>query len=121
MPERRRRRRSCGFHGRRSWLSILLVPLPEDPLGDLIATDRPPLPTWKRALLVGGGVLFLVLGMAGWLIPLVTGIPFYIVGLVMLGSASRRFAEWINGLDRRLPFKARRLLRRAKRRREAKA
>jgi uncharacterized membrane protein YbaN (DUF454 family) len=57
-----------------------------------------------------------VLGVVGWLIPVVTGLPFHVAGLVLLGLASDRVAGWINGLDRRLPHRVRLALRRWTRR-----
>lgn len=86
-----------------------------EPHDDLIA-DQPDRPAWKRVLLISGGVLFLLLGIVGWLIPVVTGIPFYVVGLLMLGFGSKRCAVWVNALDRRLPSRWRHLLRRHGRR-----
>lgn len=66
--------------------------------------------TWRVLALVGG-VLFMVLGVVGWLIPVVTGIPFYIIGLGLFGMASRRARRWINQLEQHLPYKARLFLR----------
>jgi len=75
-------------------------------LPDLLSTDiRRPL--WIRALCIAGAVVFFVLGVIGWLIPLVTGLPFYAIGLILLGMASSRAARWINRLDRRLPYAVR--------------
>jgi len=75
-------------------------------LADLLPTDvRRPL--WVRALCIAGALLCLVLGVIGWLIPVVTGLPFYAIGLLLLGMASRRAARWINRLDRRLPHAVR--------------
>jgi uncharacterized membrane protein YbaN (DUF454 family) len=82
-----------------------------EPHDDLIA-DQPHRPAWKRVLLISGGVVFLLLGVVGWLVPVMTGIPFYVVGLLMLGFGSRRCATWVNALDRRLPNRWRHLLRR---------
>jgi hypothetical protein len=67
-------------------------------------SDYPPLlqprgqkhPLWRRVLLVAGALLCFVVGVFGWLLPVVTGIPFYIVGLILLGMASPRVIEWIN-------------------------
>ena len=74
--------------------------------------ERRPLPLhWRMAALFGGG-LFIALGVVGWLVPIVTGIPFYIVGLGLLGLASRRVRHAINVAERRLPARARLLLRR---------
>ena len=58
------------------------------------------------------GVCFAA-GMVGWLVPLVTGIPFYVAGFVFLALASDRARAWANRLERRLPGSWRRGLRRA--------
>ena len=79
---------------------------------DLLEPHRTKRPAWVRILcFVGAGVFFL-LGVLGWLIPLVSGIPFYIVALVLLGMASDRVLAWINRLERKLPVGWRRALRR---------
>lgn len=57
---------------------------------------------WHRLLLVGGALLFFVLGIFGWLVPVVTGIPFYVAGLVLLGMASPSVRRWINRTEARL-------------------
>ena len=70
----------------------------------------PPLvnrPLWVRALCVAGALLCFGLGIIGWLIPVVTGLPFYAIGLLLLGMSSGRVAGWINRLDRRLPLRIR--------------
>jgi hypothetical protein len=64
---------------------------------------RAPPPLWKRVLCVIGAVILFALGIVGWLIPVVTGIPFYALGLVLLGISSQRVREWINHAERRLP------------------
>jgi len=74
----------------------------------------------KSALLVAALLLF-ALGLIGWLVPVFTGIPFYLAGLVTLGMSSRRAARRINGWERRLPESWRRGLRRVLHRRGAKA
>jgi hypothetical protein len=67
---------------------------------------------WVRVLcFVGAGVLF-VLGIVGWLIPVLTGIPFYVAGLALLALASDRARHVINRLERRLPRRLRWSLRR---------
>jgi uncharacterized membrane protein YbaN (DUF454 family) len=60
-----------------------------------------------------GALVCLVLGVVGWLIPVVTGIPFYAAAIVLLAMASDRTREWVNGLERRLPHDTRVSLRRA--------
>ncbi|MCC7014738.1 MAG: hypothetical protein IT454_19405 [Planctomycetes bacterium] len=85
---------------------------PQDPLGDLIEAQRPALPPVRRALYLAGGIVCMILGVVGWLVPIVTGVPFYILGFALLGLASPRAARWVNALDRRLPLRARLALRR---------
>jgi hypothetical protein len=74
-------------------------------------------PVWLRAACVVGAAVCFALGTVGWLVPMVTGIPFYVGGLILLGIASDRVRRLINLLDRRLPRRWRRALRRALRRR----
>ena len=83
-------------------------PSPEEhpELPDLLSTDIQR-PLWMRALCIAGALVFFVLGVIGWLIPLVTGLPFYAIGLILLGMASSRAARWVNRLDRRLPYAVR--------------
>lgn len=81
-------------------------------LPDLLSTAPNALPAWKRALLLVGGGLCVLLGVVGWLIPVITGVPFYVLGFVLLGLASPLAARWINRLERRLPTRARLALRR---------
>lgn len=97
-----------------------------DPYLPVVTDDRPlePLlrprvnhrPWWKRCLLAGLGVVLLLLGMVGWLLPVVTGIPFYLAGFVVLAMTSDRVREMINRLDARLPERRRRGVRRVLRR-----
>jgi uncharacterized membrane protein YbaN (DUF454 family) len=82
-------------------------------LPDLVPERDNGYPTWKRTALLVGGALCIVLGVIGWLMPIVTGIPFYIAGFVLLGLASVRMARTINALDRKLPDRVRQALRRA--------
>jgi uncharacterized membrane protein YbaN (DUF454 family) len=84
-------------------------------LPDLISAERRDYPPWKRALLLTAGWMFVVLGVVFWLLPIVTGVPFYVLGFTLLGAASPRVTRWINSLERRLPMRARLLLRRRRR------
>lgn len=68
---------------------------------------------WKRALLLTGAGCCFVLGVVGWLVPVVTGLPFYVAALILLAGASDRVRVWINARERRLPLAARRKLRSA--------
>jgi uncharacterized membrane protein YbaN (DUF454 family) len=65
----------------------------------------------QRVALLALALLFTVLGIIGWLVPVVTGIPFYILALACAGLASRRVATWVNRQERRLPRRVRLLLR----------
>lgn len=67
-----------------------------------------------RVALVAAAIVFFLLGILGWLVPVVTGVPFYALGLIALGMASRRVGRWINAWERKLPHKLRRALRRMK-------
>ena len=82
------------------------------PLPDLIETEGARRPLWLRVVLLIGAGLFFVLGIVGWLVPVVSGVPFYLVAAVLLGMASRRGARVLNRLERKLPRRARLALRR---------
>jgi len=80
-------------------------------LPDLLPPRHRPQPVWLKVLCILGAVICLALGVVGWLIPLVTGVPFYAVALLLLGLVSDRARRSINQLDRKLPDAARRALR----------
>ena len=84
---------------------------PEPVLPDLISLEGPQRGVWKRIGLVSASVAFFALGIVGWLIPVMTGIPFHVLGLVTLGMASKPVARLINRWERRLPHRLRLLLR----------
>jgi hypothetical protein len=63
-----------------------------------------------------GALGFSALGLVGWLVPVVTGIPFYAAALVLLGLASARARAWINRAEGALPRRMRVGLRRGLRR-----
>jgi hypothetical protein len=85
-------------------------------LGDLMQTRPHHRPLWARVLLVTAALLFFALGVVGWLVPVVTGIPFYVIGFVLLALGSERGRQWVNALDRRLPHSTRVALRHGLRR-----
>ena len=94
----------------------MAAPSPSPPeLPDLLPS-RVKRALWVRALCVAGAVVCFALGVVGWLIPVVTGLPFYAIGLLLLGMASGRVARWINRMDRRLPLAVRIKLRKWTRR-----
>jgi hypothetical protein len=82
-----------------------------DPLGPLLRFPRSRQPLWKRVLYFIGAALAFALGIVGWLLPVVTGIPFYILGLLLLAKASDRTVKWINRAEAKLPPRRRRQLR----------
>jgi hypothetical protein len=65
------------------------------PLPDLLREQDGRHPFWLRLVFLGAAVVCLVLGVVGWLIPVITGIPFYAAGLVFLGLASDRVRRFI--------------------------
>lgn len=67
---------------------------------------------WMRVLYFAGAGIFFVLGIVGWLIPVMTGIPFYVAGLALLALASDGARHLINRLERRLSRRLRWALRR---------
>ena len=72
------------------------------PLPDLLREHDGRHPFWLRLVFLGAAVVCLALGVVGWLIPVITGIPFYAAGLVFLGLASDRTRRFINRMERKL-------------------
>src|SRR5262245_25888533 len=72
-------------------------------LPDLLETPAKARSVWFRIICLAGAGAFLVLGTIGWLLPIVTGIPFYVVALILLGIGSERCRQYINRMERRLP------------------
>jgi hypothetical protein len=85
--------------------------MPPD-LPDLLPVYRHPRPLWLRLLFVIGALVCFALGVLGWLIPVVTGIPFYVAAIVLLAMASERARGWVNALERRLAHDTRIAMRR---------
>jgi uncharacterized membrane protein YbaN (DUF454 family) len=69
-------------------------------------------PLWIRALCLLGSLVFFALGVVGWLIPILTGLPFYAVALLLLALSSDRVGDWVNRMERRLPYWTRVAIRR---------
>lgn len=82
------------------------------PLPDLLRDQSGRHPFWLRVVFLALAAVFFVLGIVGWLIPVVTGIPFYAAALVCLGLASDRTRRVINRLEGRLSEGTRRKIRR---------
>ena len=82
------------------------------PLPDLLREQDGRHPFWLRVIFLVAALACLAAGVVGWLIPVVSGIPFYVAGLVFLGLASDRTRRFINRLERRLAERTRRKVRR---------
>jgi len=63
-------------------------------------------------LFLGLSFVLLLLGIIGWLVPIVTGVPFLVASLAAVAMVSRRVCRWINIIDRKLPYRVRKGLRR---------
>jgi fatty acid desaturase len=82
-------------------------------LPDLLREHEGHRPLWLRLVFLAAALVCFAAGVVGWLIPVVSGIPFYAAGLIFLGLASDRVRRGINRLERRLAETSRQKLRRA--------
>jgi len=87
-----------------------------EPLNELIAVDGPRRHVVVRVALVGGAVACFALGVLFGFVPGIPGFVFHVVGLLLLGMASRRFARWLNRRESQLPLRYRRWIRKLLRR-----
>jgi len=78
---------------------------------DLLQADPQKRGRTVRILLTLLAVVVLGLGVVAWILPFLSGIPLFILGLTMLGMASRRVAIAVNAAESRLPTKWRLWLR----------
>ncbi len=83
----------------------------EQPLGALIPETWVSKSLFKRLLSLIAAIILLALGLLGWLIPVITGVPFLVGAVVAIAMTSHRVCRWINALDRHLPPRIRRGLR----------
>jgi len=81
-------------------------------LPDLLLEQDGRHPFWLRVVFLVAALACFLAGVVGWLIPVITGIPFYAAGLVFLGLASDRTRRFINRMERRLSENTRRKVRR---------
>lgn len=86
-------------------------PQPPQPLPDLVQVEGRERSVAARVALLFMTLIFFALAIIGWLVPIVTGIPFWILGFLTLGMASRRAARWVNRQEARMPYRWRLLLR----------
>lgn len=78
---------------------------------DLLGEPRGEHPMMRRILFGLGAVGCFVLGVAGGFVPIVPGIPFSVLGIVLLSKAVPPFGRWINRKERTWKLKWRLLLR----------
>ena len=78
---------------------------------DLLRVDGGEHPLLRRVLFSIGAAVCLVLGIVGWLVPVVTGVPFYVLGAVLLAKAVPSFGHWLNAKERGWPLRYRLWLR----------
>jgi len=83
----------------------------EPPLPDLFREQDRRHPYWLRVVLLAAALICFAAGVVGWLLPVVTGVPFYAAGLVFLGLVSERVRRGINRAERRLAERTRRKIR----------
>ena len=84
------------------------------PQDELIHPFKGSHPLWLKAILVLAAILCMILGIIFWLIPIITGIPFWILGFIILATVSDKFRKLINRLEQKLPTRARIALRHAR-------
>jgi UPF0716 family protein affecting phage T7 exclusion len=87
-----------------------------EPVPDLIPLDGEQRHIVVRVILVGAAVVCFALGVLFGFVPGIPGFAFHIVGLLLLGAASRRVAVWVNRREARLSTRHRLWLRRFLRR-----
>lgn len=80
-------------------------------LPDLLPRTRKKRTVLQRVLYIGGAVLCILAGIAATPIPLISGLPFYVIAALLLASSSMFARRLINRLDRKLPHRARLALR----------
>jgi uncharacterized membrane protein YbaN (DUF454 family) len=59
-------------------------------------------PLWQRIMLPIVGAVFFIIGIIGWLFPIVPGFPFLIIGLPMLFCFNRRYELRMRKLLRKI-------------------
>jgi hypothetical protein len=98
-------------------LDLAVSVAPDDPLGDLLPERRVTMALWLRVPCIVLGTVCMGLGFVGWAVPGMPGLPFHLAGLALLHVSTPTGCRVINWCDRRMPAKARRMLRFARRQR----
>jgi len=78
---------------------------------DLIPESQAAPKLLKRLGLVVGGLVLVVLGILGWILPFLPGVPVLIAGLALLALASERLRRRVNFYEAKLPVKWRERIR----------
>ncbi len=84
---------------------------PVDPHGELLPARVATVSMTRRLVLIVAGIVLIILGIIGWLLPVMTGVPFWVAGLICLSQASERCRRLINFGDSKLPGRVRGVLR----------
>ena len=61
------------------------------------ATEKPSRcrPLWKRIIYPLVGMILIILGIIGWLVPIIPGVPLIIIGLPLFVCISPRLELWV--------------------------
>ncbi len=78
---------------------------------DLVPEAPSPRSVGARVGLAIVGVCLLILGVVGWVLPFVPGVPLLLLGVGLLAALDARVARGLNKLDRRMPARLRSALR----------
>ena len=65
----------------------------------------------KKCLFVVGGLVLVIIGIIGLILPVLIGVPFLIAGLSMLSVVFKPLRKWVNSCEAKLPRKWRLYLR----------
>ena len=71
---------------------------------------------FSKAARLCGGTALVAIGLIGWILPFIPGVPVLLVGLAVIGSASPRCRDAINCFESRMPTAIRRAIRPGNRR-----
>ncbi|MBL9148746.1 MAG: hypothetical protein JNM94_08640 [Phycisphaerae bacterium] len=78
---------------------------------DLLPPQAHSLSLFKRVLYLVIATVLILVGIVLWLMPVLTGVPFWMAGLVFLARTSERCRNAVNWVDRKMPTRVRRALR----------
>ncbi len=90
----------------------LSVAVRADEFGDLIPYEWTQRPLYRRVIAGVLGALLIVVGLVGWLVPVIPGFFLVPIGILLIAATSKWCAKCVNALERKLPYRVRRLLHR---------